>query len=77
MSSVLNLTALQAAPLKTEPFPFFTVERCISDAMLSRVIADFPEIGEGGSFNVDDVAVNDDFKAFLDAIDSPHFRQII
>lgn len=77
MSTVLNLAALQAAPLKTDPFPFFTVERSISDAMLERVIADFPEIGDGGSFNVEDVAVNDDFKAFLDAIDSSDFRQII
>lgn len=77
MSTVLNLAALQAAPLKTDPFPFFTVARSISDAMLERVIADFPDIGDGGSFNVDDVAVNDDFKVFLKAIDSPDFRQII
>lgn len=77
MSTVLNLAALQAAPLKTDPFPFFTVERSIDDAMLARVIGDFPAIGDGGSFNVDDVAVNDDFKAFLNAIDSPDFRQII
>lgn len=77
MHTVLNLAALQAAPLKTDPFPFFTVARSISDAMLDRVIADFPDIDDGGSFNVEDVAVNDDFKAFLNAIDSPDFRQII
>ena len=77
MSTVLDLAALQAAPVKTDPFPFFTVERSISDAMLAPVLADFPEIGDGGSFNVDDVPVNADFKAFLDAIDSPAFRQII
>ncbi|MEX1200916.1 MAG: 2OG-Fe(II) oxygenase [Methylophaga sp.] len=77
MSTVLNLAAVQAAPLKTDPFPFFSVERSINDAMLDRVLANFPEIGDGGSFNVEDVAVNDDFKAFLDAIDSADFRQII
>lgn len=77
MRTVLNLAALRAAPLKTDPFPFFSVERSIDDAMLSRVINDFPEIGDGGSFNVEDVAVNDDFRAFLNAIDSRDFRQII
>ncbi len=77
MNTVLNLAALQAAPLKTDPFPFFTVSRSINDAMLDRVLADFPDIDDGGSFNVDDVPVNDDFKAFLNAIDSPDFRQII
>ena len=77
MNTVLNLAALQAAPLKTDPFPFFTVSRSINDAMLDRVLTDFPDIGDGGSFNVDDVPVNDDFKAFLNAIDSPDFRQII
>ncbi|MCX4190181.1 2OG-Fe(II) oxygenase [Methylophaga sp. OBS3] len=77
MSTVLNLAALQAAPVQTDPFPFFTVERSIDDVMLSRVLTDFPDIGDGGSFNVDDVSVKDDFKAFLDSIDSPAFRQII
>ncbi len=77
MSTVLNLAAVQAAPLKTDPFPFFSVERSINDAMLERVLADFPDISDGGSFNVEDVVVNEDFGAFLDALDSADFRQII
>lgn len=77
MHTVLDLAALEAAPLKTDPFPFFTVERAIDDAMLARVLGNFPEIDDGGSFNVDDVDVKADFRAFLEAIDSRDFRQII
>jgi SM-20-related protein len=77
MNSVLDMQALKAATLNTVPFPFFKVERSIREDVLKRVIGDFPDIGDGGSFNVEDVSVNPDFKAFLDSIDSPEFRQVI
>lgn len=77
MNSVLDMQALKAATVNTVPFPFFKVERSIRQDVLDRVIGDFPDIGDGGSFNVDDVPVNPDFKAFLDSIDSPEFRQVI
>ena len=77
MNSVLDMQALKAATVNTVPFPFFKVERSIRQDVLERVIGDFPDIGDGGSFNVDDVSVNPDFKAFLDSIDSPEFRQVI
>jgi SM-20-related protein len=77
MNSVLDMQALKAAPVNTIPFPFFKVERSIRPDVLDRVIGDFPAIDDGGSFNVDDVPVNPDFKAFLDSIDSPEFRQLI
>ncbi|MBL1457895.1 MAG: 2OG-Fe(II) oxygenase [Methylophaga sp.] len=77
MNSVLDMQALKAATVNTVPFPFFKVERSIRQDVLDRVIRDFPDIGDGGSFNVDDVSVNPDFKAFLDSIDSPEFRHVI
>jgi len=77
MNSVLDMQALKAATVNTVPFPFFKVERSIREDVLQRVIGDFPDIGDGGSFNVEDVSVNPDFKAFLDSIDSPEFRQVI
>ncbi|MDX1749754.1 MAG: 2OG-Fe(II) oxygenase [Methylophaga sp.] len=77
MNSVMDMQALKAATVNTVPFPFFKVERSIHQDVLERVIGDFPDIGDGGSFNVDDVSVNPDFKAFLDSIDSPEFRQVI
>lgn len=77
MNSVLDMQALKTVTVNTVPFPFFKLEHSIRADILDRVIGDFPDISDGGSFNVDDVTVNPDFKAFLDAIDSPEFRQVI
>jgi len=77
MNSVLDMQALRAARVNTTPFPFFKVERSIRPEVLNQVIGDFPDIADGGSFNVDDVPVQPDFKALLDSIDSPEFRQLI
>lgn len=77
MASVLNLAALHAAPVKTQPFPFFTVERCIEAELTQQIITQFPVIDDGGSFNIEDVSLNPAFADFVAAIDSPAFRQII
>ncbi|AFJ01840.1 hypothetical protein Q7C_669 [Methylophaga frappieri] len=77
MSTVLDLPALSAAPLKTDPFPYFTVESCVRSDQIEAVLAGFPDIGDGGSFNIEDVNVDERFDAFLKAIDSRAFRQII
>lgn len=77
MQSVLNLNALHAAPVQHQPFPFFSLDRCIRDDLIDQVIAHFPTIADGGSFNIDDVPLHSEFKAFIDSIDSPEFRQLI
>lgn len=77
MSTVLNVESLRAAPVQTDPFPFFSVERSIDDSQLAGVLQDFPHIEDGGSFNVDDVEISPRFQQFLQSIDSVEFRQII
>lgn len=77
MNTVLDMQALKAAAVISKPFPYFKVERSIRPDVLARVIGDFPDIDDGGSFNIEDVAVNADFNAFLQAIDSTEFRQLI
>lgn len=77
MQSVLNLTALQAAPIVHQPYPFFVLDRCIQPELTQQIIAQFPQIEDGGSFNIEDVRLHPEFKAFIDAIDSTEFRQII
>ncbi|EMR13849.1 hypothetical protein MPL1_02928 [Methylophaga lonarensis MPL] len=77
MSTVLNIESLRSAPVQTDPFPFFSVERSIDDTQLAGILQDFPSIEDGGSFNVDDVEISPRFQQFLQSIDSPEFRQII
>ena len=65
MTNILNLEALQNASLNSQPYPYFTVERSISDAAVNAVIADFPKIHDGGSYNLDDVKIGPEFDKFL------------
>jgi hypothetical protein len=77
MQNLLNLDELAASPLKTDPYPYFTVDRIIDTAHVNSVIDAFPAINDGGSYNIDDVEMQPAFKAFIDSIDSPAFRRII
>jgi len=77
MQNVLKLDALTASPLKTDPYPYFSVAQAIDPEYVSDVIRDFPSIDDGGSYNVDDVAIGPAFKQLIDSLDTPQFRQII
>lgn len=74
MQNLLDLNAIDAARVKTTPYPYFTVERVINDHALRNVLEAFPDIDMGGSFNLDDVSITPEFQQFLDAIDSNDFR---
>ncbi|KGM06895.1 hypothetical protein LP43_1390 [Methylophaga thiooxydans] len=77
MQNVLKLDALTASPLKTDPYPYFSVAQAIDPEYVSDVIRDFPLIDDGGSYNVDDVTIGPAFKQLIDSLDTPQFRQII
>lgn len=77
MNNILNLDALQGAPLKTDPYPYFTVQRSINDDAVKGVIKDFPDIQSGGSFNLGDVQYGEAFGNLLKSLDTPEFRHIL
>lgn len=77
MQNILDLQTIASAHVKTRPYPYFTVDRVISDTYLSETLSAFPDIDLGGSFNLDDVMVTPAFQRFLDSIDSAKFRQLI
>lgn len=77
MKNVLQLAAIDAAPLKTDPFPYFVVDNALEPDLVKPIIQSFPEINDGGSYNVDDVNMQPQFKQLIESIDTPEFRQII
>lgn len=77
MQNVLKLDALDASTLKTDPYPYFSLAQAIDPLYVSDVIEGFPSINDGGSYNVDDVAMSPAFKQLIDSLDTPQFRQII
>lgn len=77
MQNVLKLDALAASPLKSDPYPYFNVDEAIDAAHVKDIIAGFPAINDGGSYNIDDVEMSGPFKSLIESIDTPAFRQII
>lgn len=77
MQNVFKLDTLANAALKTDPYPFFTVDRAIDEDKVGDIINAFPAINDGGSYNIDDVDMHPTFKSLIDSIDTPSFRRII
>ena len=77
MNNILNLDALQSAPLNTDPYPYFTVPHSIQEQAVGAVINDFPKIQDGGSYNLDDVKYGPEFDNLLKSLDTPEFRKIL
>lgn len=77
MQNVFKLDALSSALLKTDPYPYFTVDSAIDSDKVDDIIKAFPAINDGGSYNIDDVEMHPTFKSLIDSIDTPEFRRII
>lgn len=76
-AKLIDIPALKNAEVKQQPFPYFTSEASLLPAGVKKVIEAFPDIIQGGSFNIDDVQIQADFQDFLQDLDSPEFRQLL
>ena len=72
--SALDLAALEAAPLATEPFQYLVVPGFVRAEACETINRDYPRIAESGSFPVDQLAFGPAFRAFLDELASEGFR---
>lgn len=77
MSNYLDFETLAATPVNTKPYPHFVIERALTATHTGSVIEDFPNIDQGGSFNLDDVSAGPSFDALIAEIESDEFRAII
>ena len=77
MTSLINLQALDQATPKTEPFPYFVIDRALAPEAVQEIIADFPDINQGGSFNLDDTQSGEQFQRLIEHLDTEEFRQVI
>ncbi|MGB6536959.1 MAG: 2OG-Fe(II) oxygenase [Xanthobacteraceae bacterium] len=75
MTEYLRLETLRATPLVGDPFPHLVVPGFVSDAGLSAVNADYPDISSSGSFPSDQVAFGPAFQTLLDELESDEFRE--
>ena len=68
---------VKETPLKTSPFPYFSIEQSLEQNKLENLINDFPSINRGGSFNEEDLELGESYQSLHQAIDSADFRQAL
>lgn len=66
--AVLNLNAIDRAPVGAEPFEHVIVPGCVSSEALTAAHADFPEIDRPGSFPLASLSYGPGFAALVDAL---------
>jgi len=74
---MLNLSALDKAELKTQPYPYLVVENFILSDALPDVLNDFPEIEHGGSIPLAEVKGGAKFTELVEEIEGNTFRHAI
>ena len=73
----LDIAALSATPLKTEPYDYFVVPGFVRADRFRDVISDYPRVPGPGSHPLPELSVKGHFRALLDELDGPEFRRAI
>jgi hypothetical protein len=67
--TVLDLSAIDAAPLQTDPFDFLVVPGCIRPDDLTAINGDYPNIDRPGNLNPEDTRYGPLFQGFLQELE--------
>lgn len=67
--TVLDLSAIDAAPLQTDPFDFLVVPGCIRPHDLAEINQDYPDIDRPGNLNPEDTRFGPLFQSFLEELE--------
>jgi hypothetical protein len=74
---LLNLAALRAAPVTTEPFSFFLAESVLTKSDLRQVSTDFPPVDRPGVFPLSELRYGPAFARLIESIESEGLEQIV
>ena len=74
---MLNLAKLATAELHREPFEYLLVEDVLNDDCKAGIVADFPQIGKGGSHPLSRVTCGPSFKQLTDELLGPEFAAAV
>jgi len=72
----LDLDALAAATLASDPFPYLIVPGFLGRETLDAIAADFPRIDKPGSFPTSELRFGKRFQTLLDELQGPAMRDI-
>jgi SM-20-related protein len=77
MTKVLNLDALRAAPVSTEPYTYLFGEGVVKREALDPIAATFPNFRNSGFHPLDDVEVKGAFGDLIDDVQSDEFVGVL
>lgn len=75
--TLLDIDALRATPLKTDPYDYFVVPNFIRASEFGKVVADFPRIDSTGSIPPSELDIRGSFETLLEELEGPEFRAAI
>lgn len=73
----LDIEALEAAPLRTDPYDYMIVKGFVRPQNADLIGRDYPAIDKPGSFNIGDVKVHGAMAALVAELDAAPFRQVV
>ncbi len=74
---MLNLPALEQAPVNAKPFPFVVVPNFVDEKRLDEIEKDYPVITKPGSFPLETLRSGPEFSKFMNELRHPAFRKIM
>lgn len=74
---MLDLEALRAAPVASDPFPYFTASGTLDPDALAAIRADFPAIAHPGIFPLAELAYGPAFAALIEEIRGADLEDIL
>jgi len=73
----LDIAALRATPLKTEPYDYLVVPDFVRSDRFPAVVGDYPQVPGPGSHPLSELHIDGNFKGLLDELNGPDFRHAI
>jgi hypothetical protein len=74
---MLDLDAIRAAPVATEPFRYFVARNILSPDTLAAARADFPAISGSGVYPPEQLTFGTGFSGLMDDLRSEDFEEIV
>jgi SM-20-related protein len=75
--SYLDIDALRATPLKTEPYDYLVVPGFVRAERFAEVTGDYPAVPGPGSHPLSELTVRGHFGSLIEELDGPDFRHAV
>ncbi len=73
--TVIDLTAIDSAPLQRDPFDFLVVPNAIRSEKITELNQDYPSIDKPANYALKDLDYGPRFRQLIEELDSPGFEQ--